>query len=169
MAEPFLSEIRIMSFNFPPEGWAQCDGQTLPINQNQALFSLLGTTFGGDGRASFGLPDLRGRTSIHLGCGDGSSFAEGQKGGEPTHVLNVGEIPAHIHPAMASSDPVNSNDPAGRLAGNNQGRPYADFGSTAAMREAMIADVGGQAHENMQPYLALNFCIALRGAFPSRN
>jgi microcystin-dependent protein len=166
MSEAFLSEIRIMSFNFAPKGWAECNGANLPINQNQALFSLLGTMYGGDGRTTFALPDLRGRAPLHVGAG----HIQGERGGEVSHTLTVAEFPAHTHAVMASGSPVTSNDPAGRLAGNNQGRPYAALANQQPMRSTAIGNTGGnQPHENMQPYLALNFCIALQGIFPSRN
>jgi len=176
MAEPFLSEIRIMGFNFAPRGWAQCDGQILPINQNQSLYSLLGTTFGGDGRTTFGLPDLRGRAPIHVGQLQGGSQRNlGSKSGEATHTLVTAEIPAHSHPAAASGANATTGMPMDQLfaiptAGG--GTPFAEQSSTpdVSMRNNMIVNEGGgQAHNNMQPYLALNFCIALQGTFPSRN
>ena len=166
MSNPFLSEIRIMSFNFPPKGWAFCNGQLLPINQNQALFSLLGTNFGGDGRVNFGLPNLQGRMPVHMGNG----FTLGQLGGETAHTLNVGELPAHSHPANCSSALGNQPSPCGSFwaQDNNGNAPYSrSAGSTLA--GGAITSVGsGQAHENMAPYLTLNFCIALQGIFPSQ-
>ncbi len=171
MSEPFLAEVRIVGFNFAPRGWAFCDGQILPINQNQSLYSLLGTTYGGDGRTSFALPDLRGRTPIHVGNSDtgGQTHREGQKSGEETHTLSGAEMPQHNHAFQARSAAVSSNDPSGNLPGTNPGSPYrAD--SNGEMGNQQLANVGGgQAHENMQPYLAINFCIALQGLFPSRN
>lgn len=163
MAEPFLSEIRIMSFGFPPRGWALCDGQLLPINQNQALFSLLGTTFGGDGRVNFGLPDLRGRTPIHVG----SAHTLGERGGEQAHTLSIAEIPTHVH--VLSGSPTNANvAPAvGNVlaAANNV---YNTPVSLTSLGPTSVANVGGsQAHLNMQPFLILNFSIALQGIFPS--
>lgn len=164
MAEPFLSEIRIMSFGFPPKGWALCDGQLMPINQNQALFSLLGTTFGGDGRVNFALPDLRGRTPIHVG----SSHTLGERGGEQAHTLSIAEIPTHTHVANASSQPGNGVVAAGTLLGSPLNLTYAPPASLASLNAASIANVGGsQAHLNMQPFLTLNFSIALQGIFPS--
>jgi microcystin-dependent protein len=167
MAEPFLSEIRIMSFNFAPRGWAMCNGQLLPINQNQALFSLLGTTFGGDGRVNFGLPDLQGRTPIHVGSGR----TLGERGGEQAHTLSIAELPTHIHVTNASNNAGSVNDPTGNLLGNSA--PNFLFGPTQnlnAMRANTVANVGGsQAHLNMQPFLTLSFCIALQGIFPSPN
>lgn len=166
MSEPFLAEVRIVGFNFAPRGWAFCDGQILPINQNQSLFSLLGTTYGGDGRTSFALPDLRGRTPIHMD----SAHQQGQKSGEQTHTLSAAGMTSHTHTAQGSTATVNSNDPTGRLAGNNAGKPYHGFGASKNMASDMLTNVGGgQAHDNMQPYIAVNFCIALQGLFPSRN
>ena len=169
MSEPFLAEIRIVGFNFAPRGWAFCDGQILPINQNQSLYSLLGTTYGGDGRTSFALPDLRGRTPIHEGSSNGSSHQLGQKGGEEAHTLAVYEMPGHDHALQATSANGDSPIPANNLLGAyNNG--YRDGTDLTDMASGTVANVGGgQGHENMQPYLALNFCIALQGLFPSRN
>jgi microcystin-dependent protein len=165
MAEPFLSEIRLMSFDFPPKGWALCNGQLLPINQNQALFSLLGTTFGGDGRVNFALPDLRGRTPIHVGSG----HTLGEKGGEQNHTLSISEIPTHAHVASGTSNNGATPVAAGNLLGavaNLYNAPQ----SLTSLLPATIANVGGsQAHLNMMPYLTLSFCIALQGIFPSPN
>jgi microcystin-dependent protein len=168
MAEPFLSEIRIMSFGFPPKGWALCDGQLLPINQNQALFSLLGTTFGGDGRVNFGLPDLRGRVPIHVGSG----HTLGERGGEQAHTLSIAELPQHTHVLNASSTAANASPPSpqnGTILANSQ--PAQAYGSPTglvAMGAASVTNVGGsQAHLNMQPFLTLSCCIALQGIFPS--
>jgi len=168
MSEPFLSEIRIYGFNFAPRGWAQCDGQILPINQNQSLYSLLGTTYGGDGRTSFALPDLRGRTPVHPGA-DGVTL--GQKTGEETHALSIDELPAHTHTAQASSNLGDNPNPGGRALGATvPSEVYHGDENRVAMRIGTVANVGGgQGHENMQPYLTLNFCIALTGLFPSRN
>jgi microcystin-dependent protein len=166
MAEPFLSEIRLMSFSFAPRGWAQCNGQLLPINQNQALFSLLGTTFGGDGRVNFGLPDLRGRTPIHVGSG----HTLGERGGEQTHTVSVAELPEHTHVVAASSSATGgSATPNGNFLGGANNAYHAVAGaSPTAMRSDTVTNVGGsQAHLNMQPFLTLNFCIALQGIFPS--
>jgi microcystin-dependent protein len=165
MAEPFLSEIRIMSFVFPPKGWALCDGQLLPINQNQALFSLLGTTFGGDGRVNFALPDLRGRTPIHVGSG----HTLGERGGEQAHTLSIAELPTHSHVLNGSSG-VAANTPANTTV-LGKSNPQAAYGAPAnltAMNAGTIGNVGGsQAHLNMQPFLTLSCCIALQGIFPS--
>lgn len=164
MAEPFLSEVRIMSFVFAPKGWALCNGQLLPINQNQALFSLLGTTFGGDGRVNFALPDLRGRTPIHVGSG----HTLGERGGEQAHTLSIAELPQHTHVANASSQPGNAVVPTGAVLGSPLNLSYTTPSSLTALNPASIANVGGsQAHLNMQPFLTLSFCIALQGIFPS--
>ena len=165
MAEPFLSEIRIMSFDFAPKGWALSNGQLLPINQNQALFSLLGTTFGGDGRVNFALPDLRARTPIHVGNG----HTLGERGGEQAHTLSIAELPTHTHVAMAS--PTNADGPAppgGVLGGAlNTYRPPDNL---VSLNAGSVTNTGGsQAHLNMQPFLTLTFCIALQGIFPSPN
>jgi microcystin-dependent protein len=172
MSEPFLAEIRIFGFNFAPRSWAQCDGQILPINQNQSLYSLLGTTYGGDGRTSFALPDLRGRTPIHVGSSNGTNYAQGQKGGEEAHPLSVGEMPQHLHTLRASTNHANVDTPSSTsLLARSAEQTYHALGtSTADLNSQSIASVGiGQAHQNMQPYLAANFCIAIQGLFPSRN
>jgi len=166
MAEPFLSEIRIMSFGFAPKGWALCDGQLLPINQNQALFSLLGTTYGGDGRVNFALPDLRSRTPIHTGSG----HTLGERGGEQGHTLSISEIPTHTHVLNGTSSTGTLIIAAGNLPGVSPTQMYqAPTTNLTAMNPASIATVGGsQAHINMQPFLVLNFSIALQGIFPSQ-
>ena len=167
MSEPFLAEIRIVGFNFAPRGWAFCDGQIMPINQNQSLYSLLGTTYGGDGRTSFGLPDLRSRTPIHRD----DEHRLGHKGGAETVTLTTAEIAAHTHTAKASSTLGNNPTPTGRVlasAADLYRDPEAS--STTALRSGTVTNAGGgQAHNNMQPYLTLNFCIALKGLSPSRN
>ena len=165
MAEPFLSEIRIMSFVFAPKGWALCNGQLLPINQNQPLFSLLGTTFGGDGRVNFALPDLRGRTPIHVGSG----HTLGERGGEQAHTLSIAELTQHTHILNANTNSGQNNPPGTVLskAGTNM---YGPATSLAAMGPNSVGNTGGsQAHLNMQPFLTLSFCIALQGIFPSPN
>lgn len=165
MAEPFLSEIRIMSFGFPPKGWALCDGQLLPINQNQALFSLLGTTYGGDGRVNFGLPDLRGRAPISFGSG----HTLGERGGEQGHTLSISEIPTHTHSLMANSANATTPVPTANVLGSANNM-YAQATNLIALSPSMVGNVGGsQAHLNMQPFLVLSFCIALQGIFPSQN
>ena len=164
MAEPFLSEIRIMSFIFPPKGWALCNGQLLPINQNQALFSLLGTTFGGDGRVNFALPDLRARTPIHVG----GSHTLGERGGEQAHTLSIAELPQHVHEARASSTTGSSQDATNNVLGTVASRIYTDPSALTSLSPSTITNVGGsQAHQNTQPFLTLSFCIALQGIFPS--
>jgi microcystin-dependent protein len=166
VSEPFLSEIKIMSFGFPPKGWALCDGQLLPINQNQALFSLLGTTYGGDGRVNFGLPDLQGRAPMHMGNG----HTLGERGGEQAHTLSISEIPTHVHIASGTTASANASPiPTGNLFGPAD-NVYGPAQNLTSLTPATIASVGGsQAHLNMQPFLTLNFCIALQGIFPSQN
>ena len=165
MSEPFLAEVRMVGFNFAPRGWAFCDGQILPINQNQSLYSLLGTTYGGDGRTSFALPDLRGRVPMHVGNG----VTEGQRSGEETHTLSVNEIPQHQHFAQASTNTGSTINPTGQVLGQAL-NVYANPTTTTALRAGSVTNVGGgQAHNNMQPSIAINFCIALQGLFPSRN
>jgi microcystin-dependent protein len=168
MSEPFISEIKIMSFGFAPKGWALCNGQLLPINQNQALFSLLGTTYGGDGRVNFGLPDLQSRAPIHMGSG----HTLGERGGEQAHTLSISEIPTHIHTASASSLDGDVPTPTGNvLAGTGTAQLYSSSSANlTSLNPGTIGNVGGsQAHLNMQPFLVLTFCIALQGIFPSQN
>ena len=164
MAEPFLSEIRIFSFGFPPKGWALCDGQLLPINQNQGLFSLLGTTYGGDGRVNFGLPNLQARVPIHMGSG----HTLGERGGEQSHTLSISEIPTHVHVWQCSGANADLPGPTGAVLAN-----AAQYSTTVtnlmALQANQLGNVGGsQAHLNMQPFLVLNMCIALQGIFPSQ-
>jgi microcystin-dependent protein len=165
MAEPFLSELRIMSFNFAPKGWALSNGQLLPINQNQALFSLLGTTFGGDGRVNFALPDLRARTPIHVGSG----HTLGEVGGEQAHTLSIAELPTHTHVLNATSNDATQPIPTGNLLSRMApANPYLAPTNLGAMQTGSVTNTGGsQAHLNMQPFLVLSFCIALQGIFPS--
>lgn len=165
MAEPFLSEIRIMSFGFPPKGWALCNGQLLPINQNQGLFSLLGTTFGGDGRVNFALPDLRGRTPIHVG----GSHTLGERGGEQAHTLSITELPQHAHVLSASNNTSGAtNNPGNALFTDSPSQLYGPATNLTTLTPATVTNTGGaQAHLNMQPFLTLSFCIALQGIFPS--
>lgn len=166
MAEPFLSEIRVYSFNFAPKGWATCDGQLLPINQNQGLFSLLGTTYGGNGQTNFALPDLRGRTPIHMGSG----HTLGERGGEQAHTLSISELPEHIHTMGASQDATTrSSNPSNKLPTNAApNNVYGPAQNLVAFNSGAVSSVGGsQAHLNMQPFLTLNMCIALQGIFPS--
>jgi microcystin-dependent protein len=164
MSTPYLSEVRIVSFNFPPKGWAFCNGQTLAIDQNQALFALLGTTYGGDGIRTFALPNLQGRIPVHLGNG----FTQGQSGGEATHTLNVNEIPAHAHTVQASKSMGTRQNPEGNYWAAAPTPGYA----AASTRDGVLAGSstgGSQPHENRPPYLALSFVIALQGIFPSQN
>jgi microcystin-dependent protein len=165
MSTPFMGEIRIVSFNFAPQGWAQCNGQFLPINQNQALFSLLGTMYGGNGQTTFALPDLRGQVPIHTGAG----FTLGQKGGQQAHTVTVPEMPLHTHVASGTADNGDSVIPTANLLGaaaNLYGAPA----SLTTLIPGTVSNAGGsQPHENMQPYLTLIFCIALQGIFPSQN
>lgn len=166
MAEPFLSEIRMMSFVFAPKGWALCNGQLLPINQNQALFSLLGTTFGGDGRVNFALPDLRGKTPIHVGSG----HTLGERGGEQAHTLSIAELPTHTHVLSASTTIADAPIPGGFVLARSNDNIYGAATNLVAVNSASVANTGGsQAHLNMQPFLTLSFCIALQGIFPSPN
>ena len=166
MAEPFLSEIRVFSFNFAPKGWALCNGQLLPINQNQALFSLLGTTYGGDGRVNFALPNLQGRVPIHTGNG----HTLGERAGEPAHTLSIAEMPAHAHSAQASAAAGTQNVPANNMVLSQRAAEiYRAPSSLAPMVAGTLANLGGsQTHLNMQPFLTINFCIALQGIFPSQ-
>src|SRR5262245_30762909 len=167
MSEPFLAEIKIVSFNFPPKGWALCNGQLLAINQNQALFSILGTTYGGDGRVNFALPDLRGRTPTYVGNG----LVLGERAGEESHTIIPGEMPAHNHPVRAASSAADLNNPAGNSLAQSTGfNLYSSQQGNTALAPATITNTGGsQPHNNLQPFLVLNFVIALDGIFPSRN
>jgi microcystin-dependent protein len=166
MAEPFLAEIRIVSFVFAPKGWALANGQFMPINQNQALFSLLGTTYGGNGQTTFALPDLRGRVPMHVGNG----HILGEKGGEQAHTLTINELPAHTHVAQASTNNASDQTAAGNVLGVVPGRLYTDVANLTTLSPSTITSVGGsQAHLNMQPFLTVSYCIALQGIFPSQN
>jgi microcystin-dependent protein len=166
MAEPFLSELRLMSFSFAPKGWALCNGQLLPINQNQPLFSLLGTTFGGDGRVNFALPDLRSRTPIHVGSG----HTLGERGGEQNHTLSQAEMPQHIHFVQATNTNADTIAAEGNLFGRTSTRYAPPDANLTSLNPTTIPNAGGsQAHLNMQPYLTLSWCIALQGIFPSPN
>ena len=169
MADQIIGEIRAFAFDFTPAGWAPCRGQLLPINQNQALFSLLGTLYGGDGRTSFALPDLRGRVAIGEGtAASGSAFGVGEPGGEETHQLTQDELPRHRHRARASAIAGTTSAPANSVWAAGQAR-YAPHG-TATMAAEAIAQTGGDApHNTMQPYLPLNYCIAVVGDFPTRS
>jgi microcystin-dependent protein len=165
MAEPFLSEIRIVSFSFAPKGWALCNGQLLPINQNQALFALLGTTFGGDGRVNFALPDFRARTPIHAGKG----HTLGERGGEAAHTVSIQELPTHTHVAMAQPATGTQLPPVNAFLAQAS-NVYRTADNLTALSPDTVGTIGGsQAHLNLQPFLALTFCIALQGIFPSQN
>jgi len=168
MADPFMSEIRMMSFNFAPQGWAMCNGQFLPINQNQALFSLLGTTYGGNGQTNFQLPDLRGRAPMHFGNG----HTLGEKAGQEAHTVTIAEVPTHIHTLNGSTTTASTVTPDVNtvLSVSTPQQIYAGPAGLVAMSPQAIGNVGGsQAHTNMQPYLVITFCIALQGIFPSQN
>jgi len=174
-AEPFVGEIMMFGGNFCPRGWANLDGQLLPVNQNQALFSLLGTTYGGDGRTTFGLPDLRGRVPLHMGQGPGLTNKNlGTKGGAEKHALKISEMPKHQHGLYASMGKGSQPVPTGNLlATQSRKTPIyatAKAGGLTPMNKAAVGPVGkSQAHNNMQPFLAIRFCIALQGVYPSRN
>ncbi len=172
MSDPFVGEIRMFGFGFAPQGWAPCNGQLLPINQNQALFSLLGTTYGGDGTTTFALPDMQSRVPVGQGQAPGlSSYVEGQAGGAETVTLAATQIPGHTHPVKASSSAADSSQPEGRALARSASHIYtAKPDASTVMNADMLGDAGGsQPHENIQPYLAVNFCIALAGIFPARN
>jgi microcystin-dependent protein len=175
MATPFIAQIAIFGFNFAPRGWALCNGQTLPINQNQALFSILGTTYGGNGIQTFALPDLQGRAPMHSGSGAGlTPRTLGQVLGEESHTLTLPEMPAHSHGGIAPPMPASpaaggSSSPAGQIPAVTPRPLYADSGNGSLGAPTISSVGGGQAHANMQPYLCVNFCIALQGIFPSRN
>jgi microcystin-dependent protein len=167
MSEPFLGQISIFSFNFPPKGWAFCNGQLLPINQNQALFSLLGTMYGGDGRTTFALPDLRGRVSMHMGAG----HTQGESGGQESVTLTLAQMPQHSHPVMSNTGAGTATSPAGKFWWKDSGgnAVYSTVGGTTLNPNAIIAVGGGQPHPNVAPLLTVSYCIALVGIFPSRN
>lgn len=171
MSEPFLAEIKLFGGNFAPRGWAFCEGQLLPISQNSALFSLLGTFYGGDGRTTFALPDLRGRVPFHPGRGPGlSSYQIGQRGGAETNTLSINQLPSHSHGNnMASAAEGDSNDPAGKLLAKSDARAYTATGPAVASAGNTANSGGGQAIDNRQPYIAMNYIIALQGVYPSRS
>ena len=170
MSEPYLAEMRIVGFNFAMRNWAQCDGQILPINQNQSLYSLLGTTYGGDGRTSFALPDMRGRGAMNWGSGPGlSSHNIGEKSGQENVTLGANHLPLHSHKLMVQRGGATTNDPNGRLLARADEPTFAPGGNPTPMHGTVVTPVGGQGHNNMQPYLVLNFLICVSGLFPSRN
>jgi microcystin-dependent protein len=165
VAEPFMGEIRIMSFDFAPKDWAQCNGQLLPINQNQALFSLLGTMYGGNGQTTFGLPNLQTRVPVHMGQG----FTQGQVGGEQSHTLTISEMPTHTHLMNGSTSNADVVTPVDNVVAQSS-QLYGPSSQVTAVDPSTNGTAGGsQPHANMQPYLTLTFCIALLGIFPSRN
>ena len=169
MSTPYIGEVKIISWNFAPNGWAFCNGQLLAINQNQALFAILGTFYGGNGTTNFALPNLQGCSPVHVGTGaDGQVINLGQSGGEASHTLVIGEIPTHTHTPLGSSA-TPSGGPAGNLWAPHSSADYA-LTQNIQMNGACLANTGGsQPHQNMSPYLVLNFIIALSGIFPSRN
>jgi len=171
-SEPFVGQIMIFAGNFAPRGWAFCDGQLLAVSQNDALFSLLGTIYGGNGRTTFGLPDLRGRIPIHAGSGPGLTPRQlGSKGGAERVTLPVNQIPSHTHDLMADSGQGDTSSPGNNvLAYDRRERQYSSLAPDVNMAESAVENTGGsQAHENMPPYQALHYCIALFGVYPSRN
>ncbi|GAB1309574.1 tail fiber protein [Urechidicola sp. KH5] len=171
--EPLLGEIKMFAGNFAPRGWALCNGQLLPISQYSALFSILGTTYGGDGRTTFALPDLRGRAPIHSGTGPGlMTKTLGQKGGQENVMLTIANLPSHTHDVRAVAEEGDSSLPKGKLLGSTQtgNDAYSNYSPNATMNKAMISNTGGgQQVNNMQPYLTVNYIIALQGIYPSRN
>lgn len=175
MADQFVAEIRIFPFNFAPKGWAMCDGQLLPISQNTALFSLLGTMYGGDGKSTFALPDLQGMSPLHAGQGPGLSLYDiGQTGGSQTVTLLISEMPSHTHTVAGKTGAGNTADPSNMVWANPAGRPVpnsfvnGNSGLVAMSPSALSVAGGSQPHNNMMPYLGLNFCIALQGIYPPR-
>ncbi|MEM9733397.1 MAG: tail fiber protein [Pseudomonadota bacterium] len=170
MPEPFLGEIRLMSFNYAPEGWARCDGQLLSISENQSLYLLLGTTYGGDGKITFALPDLQGRVPMHRSKkGTEPDHAQGQRGGQEKHTLSVPEMPEHHHAVHGTSNTVRETIPAVTLLpGENAGEPYS-AGANGTLGPCLLLAGTDSGHENMQPWLAVEFCIAIRGTFPPRH
>lgn len=170
MSDPYLSEIRIFAFNFPPRGWALCNGQTLPINQNQALFSLLGTTYGGNGTTTFNLPNLQGCVPLHMGNNGGIGYIIGQQAGETNVTLNLTQIAAHTHNVNANSGADANLPSASTVPGGGGVSAYGSPPDSTTMNAGIVGNTGGsQPHSNVQPSLVLNFCIATAGIFPSRN
>jgi microcystin-dependent protein len=170
MSDPFIGQLMLFAGNFAPQGWALCDGQLLAISQNQALFSILGTTYGGNGTTNFALPDLRGRAPIHMGQGPGlSNYVEGEVGGSEGVTLTVGEMPSHNHLVRAEGGDGNTSSPSGSIPSKTTSSNYSNAAPSVQMNPGMIDAAGGnQPHENRAPFLVLNWCIALIGIFPSR-
>ena len=170
--DPFVAEIRMLAFNFPPVGWARCDGQLLPISQNTALFSLLGTVYGGNGQSTFGLPDMQGAAPMHWGQGAGlSTRVQGEIGGEQTVTLLSSEMPAHAHTFLATNSPADVSSPSATTAlARSTGKQAYGTGTPAALQNLAVAPTGGNLpHNNLMPYLTVNFCIALQGVYPPRS
>jgi microcystin-dependent protein len=172
--EPFLGQVSIMAFNFAPRGWAQCNGQLLPINQNQALFALLGTTYGGNGTVNFALPNMQGRAPVHIGTGGGTNTQQGEMGGAEAVTLTAGQMPAHQHSLNTVTDFANAAAPGNALPAARARGGLAIYGpggsANVALNSQSLDPAGGNLpHNNMQPYSVLNFCIAMQGIFPSRN
>jgi microcystin-dependent protein len=170
MSQPYVGEIRIFGGNFAPSGWMFCAGQLLPISQYETLFNLIGTTYGGDGQTTFALPDLQSRIPVHQGTWQGSSYVMGQKAGTENVTLLANQIPIHNHVAQASVNGGSSNNPANNVWANWTGSQYSDQSSDSQMNAGALATVGGnQPHDNLMPYLTLNFIISLFGVFPSQS
>lgn len=173
MSDPYVGEIRMFAGNFAPVNWAFCDGQLLPISGNDALFSLIGTTYGGDGQTTFALPDLRGRIPVHQGTYAGTPFVLGQSGGTEQETLTVNQIPNHTHSIVATSTPASATDPSGNIVAGSGYRPYATPSGSPPSLSSLAANTanaagGSQPHSNMQPYLSISFIISLYGIFPSQ-
>lgn len=165
MGTPYIGEIRMVGFAFAPVGWAFCDGRLMSIADNDALFNLIGTTYGGDGQSTFALPDLRGRVPLHMGPG----FTQGQRAGEEGHTLTISEMPGHVHVALGDPNPANAGTPVGNTWGAQDSSPYSNAVNVSMAPSAIGASGSSQPHPNLSPFLTLNLCIALVGIFPSRN
>lgn len=170
MSEPFVAEVRMFAFTFPPRGWADCNGQLLQISQNTALFSLVGTTYGGDGRVTFGIPNLQGRAAMHPGNGPGLTPRQlGQVGGSYTAQVPAQILPEHRHQLYATEEQASSTNPSGNMLATRNENSYDPAGNPTPMASSTLGTTGGTAHNNLQPYLVLRFCIALVGTYPSRS